>query len=547
MVIVRPKMRLFGEKFVNLRTIFGSMRARKAQWTCKHKKMKVIKSIKNLVLMAVASLLLTSCLKGNDSETVLTDYYNNIVTAFSLVDNDNVAKGLSKYSFTVDNYGTSDAAIHAKFPNDGIIFNADSLPFGTIADSVKVTISFSSPDSAYFTLYSLDGVMRQYSNVAYDSALYFASCPDARLHISARGNHKTYHVKVNVHKVAGDTIKWHPVTEQLWKDIAISDQRTDTIGSTLFWYVEDGTHNQVSTADMRGYAKTWTEPASVNVAGGELLDLQTLYNWHDALFAVGKTSGALLTSKDGYNWEVANDNYKFTSILGNQLKTRDVYGTWNSDTLNAIIHIDGAYHFAVSADAKEWRIDNVLPHNFPISGFTRPISVAARANNGNLTSRLYVIGGKMADGSLTSSTWSCDGWSEIEKGSNWAEFPQPTLTPTQNGTVIEYTLDRDRPKTFWLFYPGTDENGKIGQTQHYGRSYANLYYSEDSGVSWHQLFTKYPKLADNSAFADMAPNSGFCNPANFEIYYFGGKRADGSFSTQVWGGMLPELTFIKRR
>lgn len=30
MVIVRPKMRLFGEKFVNLRTIFGSMRARKA-------------------------------------------------------------------------------------------------------------------------------------------------------------------------------------------------------------------------------------------------------------------------------------------------------------------------------------------------------------------------------------------------------------------------------------------------------------------------------------------------------------------------------------
>ena len=201
MVIVRPKMRLFGEKFVNLRTIFGSMRARNTQMSRKHKKMKLINSIKILALSAVVSLLLTSCLGDKESESVVTGFYNNIVTAFSLSNNDDVAAGLSKYSFTIDNYGLSDAAIHAKFPNDDIIFNADSLPYGTIADSIKVTMSFSAPDSAYFTLYSLDGVLRQYCDVAKDSAIYFASYPDARLHISARGNHKVYHVKINVHKV----------------------------------------------------------------------------------------------------------------------------------------------------------------------------------------------------------------------------------------------------------------------------------------------------------------------------------------------------------
>lgn len=509
--------------------------------------MKVINSIKKLVLSAVALLMLSSCLHGNDVETVVTNYFNPIVTSFTLGDNTNVATGLNKYQFTIDNYGLSDAAIHAKFPNDGIIFNADSLPYGTIADSVKVSVSFSSPDSAYFCLYSLDGKLRQYSEVAKDSALYFASYPDVRLNISSRGNRKTYHIKVNVHKVAGDTIKWRSYTDELWANANISDQRTDSIGTTLYWFIEEGSANKVISASMVAKAKAWTEPATVNVEGGELLDLQTLYSWHDALFAVGKESGALLTSEDGYNWEVANNSLQFTSILGNQLKTRDVYGNWNSDTLNAIINIEGAYHFAVSADAREWRIDNVIPAEFPISGFTRPVSVAARTQNGNLTSRLYIVGGKMADGRLSSSTWSCDGWNEDAKSSNWAEFPHKNIPAMQNGTLIEYTLDSDRPKSLWILHPGMTEEGTIQQFVKYGRNYATLYYSEDSGVSWHRLFDKYPKMADNSVFSDIAPNSAFCNPANYEIYYFGGKRADGSYNTQVWGGVLPSLNFVKVR
>ena len=101
---------------------------------------------------------LTSCLgSSNDSETVVTDYYNCIVTSFSLEDNTNVCSGLSKYSFTIDNYGLSDDSIHALYPNDGIIFNPDSLPRGVIADSVKISVSFSKPDSVYLELFGLDG------------------------------------------------------------------------------------------------------------------------------------------------------------------------------------------------------------------------------------------------------------------------------------------------------------------------------------------------------------------------------------------------------
>lgn len=509
--------------------------------------MKLINKIKLLLWAATATLMLTACWNDNESESVITNYFNAIVTKFSLTDNASVADKLSSYNFTIDNFGTSDASIHSRFPNDGIIFNADSLPYGAIPDSIKVSVSYSSPDSAYFCLYSLDGKLQQFSNVAADSALYFASYPDIRLNISSRGNRKVYHVKINVHKIAGDTIKWNSYTDELWTQADVKDQRTDTIGTTAYWFVENGQVDQVITASIQNRPTQWTDPADVNIAGGELLDLQTLYSWHNALYAIGKNSQSLLTSTDGFNWQPASSDHQFTAILGNQLATSDVYGRYNSDTLNAIIRIGDVYHFAVSADAKQWRVDKQIPANFPISGFTRPISTPARPHNGNLTSRLYIIGGKTADGSLTSSTWSCDGFSEIEKGCNWAEFPHTTIPAMQGGNLIQYTLDSDNPKSFWILQPGFMADGTVPQSTHYNRQYATLYYSEDSGVSWHNLYDSYPKMADNSAFADGVASSVFCHPGNFEIYMFGRKKTDGTFSTQVWGGLLPSLTFIKVR
>lgn len=509
--------------------------------------MKVINQIKFLLWAAAATLTLSACLGGSDAETVTTNYYNAIVTSFSLNDNSDVASSLSSYSFTIDNFGTSDATLHARYPNNGIIFNPDSLPYGTIADSIKVSVSYSSPDSAFFCLYSLDGKLKQFSYANADTALYFASYPDIRLNISSRGVRKVYHVKVNVHKVAGDTIKWRNYTDDLWDSKVVSDLRADTIGSTVYWFAETGTNNQVITSDLTNRPTQWTEPANVSVTGGELLDLKTLYSYHNALYAVGKQSGSLLTSTDGYNWQTANSELQFTTILGNQLAVRDVYGKWNSDTLNAIVRVDGDYHFAVSTDARQWRVDNKIPANFPISGFTRPASVAARPSNGNLTSRLYIVGGKTADGSLSSSTWSCDGFSEIEKGCNWAEFPHTNLPGMQGSTLVEYALDSDHPKAFWILQPGLGADGSIPQITCYERQYATLYYSEDSGVSWHRLYDSYPKLADNSAFSDFVANSVICHPKTYEIFMFGGQKTDGTFATKLWGGQLPSLTFKKVR
>lgn len=511
--------------------------------------MKLKKSINSLLSSAVVMLLmLTSCLGDNESETVITNYFNAVVTSFSLVSNSDVASNLGSYQFTIDNYGTSDSRLHEMFPNDGIIFNADSLPYGTVADSVKVSMGFSAPDSVYFKLYSLDGVLRQFADYTKDSALYFASYPDCRLTlVSAGGIKKTYHVKINVHRVDGDTIKWNRYTEDLWAEYPITDQRTDTIGDNLYWLVEADGHNLMRSALMSENARQWSVAEEVSVEGNELIDLGTLYSWHNELYAIGKTSGALLASANGRNWKVACSDYTFQNIVGNQLRTQDVYQRWNSDTLSVLVKIDGKYHFAVSADAHEWRIDQQIPDGFPISGFSRPVAVAARSKQGNLTSRLYLVGGVDAEGRLTSSTWSCDGFNEDQGGRNWAEFPQSELPALQGATILEYTLDQDRPNSFWILQPGMLSDGSIPTNTLYAKLYSTLYYSEDSGVSWHRLSRYYTRYADNSTIGPISAHSGLYNPKNYEIYFFGGQQADGTLMTSMWGGLLPKLSFNKAR
>lgn len=503
-----------------------------------------------MVCVVLMALGLSSCLgDSKDAETIVTDYYNAIVTSFSLEANSNVCEKLSNYQFTIDNLGTSDEEIHRLYPNDGIIFNPDSLPKGSYADSVKVNISFAAADSAYLKLYDIFGDLGQYADYSKDSALFFASYPDCRLTIVSRGGYrKTYHIKINVHKVVGDTISWHHYTEPLFADMAITDQRTDTIGETLYWYVEEGgMSNKVSTSSLANGAKEWQPMADVMVPEGDLLDLKSLYNWQGALYALGQRSGNLLTSADGYNWEVIADGQQFASILGNQPKTKDVYGNWNSDTLNAIVRIDGEYRFATSANARDWNILQPIPAGFPITGFTRPLGTNARSNYGNLTSRLYIVGGMTSDGQLTSSTWSCDGWSDERQGTNWAEFPQDELPAMQGASIVQYMLDTDKPKSFWLLHPGLNDMGYVPTNRLYGKDYTTLYYSEDNGVSWHRLSRYYTQYADNTPIGTLACSSAFTSSDGIQMYFFGGIDNEGNFDTTVWGGQLNSLTFLKVR
>ena len=515
------------------------------------------KFLQHTPLLLTSAVLLCGltcgCFDDNQSETIYTDEHNALITSVTLGNNSNVCSGLSNYTFTVDNLGQSDPELLErchdlwdqnekysdgtnKYQNltPGIVFNADSLPIGTIADSITVTINHSTLSALHVYQYDEELNLLNHTNFKDTQVVWFDDYAVTRLELTAQDGYtrKNYFMKVNVAKVSGDTIKWHYLAKGLYDMAEVTDQTVDTLGETLYWFttLSDGS-NQVRTAPLMSNLTSWSEAETVSAPS--TLNLSTLLAWRNQFYAVG--DGALLTSTDGKTWTVASSAQTFVSLLGIQLATQK-----DSEHLSAIIDQEGAKHFSRSEDGKTWTLDemmtdgvrsSVVPAEFPIKDFSRPISVAANQKGGNSSSRIYISGGTLADGSLTSSTWSCD-------GRQWAEFPQIYLAPQKRGTIVRYTLDSDYPDSFWIMQTGEMANGAVSDT---------LYFSENRGVSWKRLSLEYLRYGDTAPLAPFGCSSAILQPKTYSIYFIGGKDKEGNQQSNIVTGQLPKLAMKKKR
>lgn len=491
--------------------------------------MQIMTSISKISLFVLCTIWLSfslvSCLGGNEAETINTNYQNSTITSFSVSDNSDVCANLSSYTFTIDNFGTSDPDLVKGFNNAGIIFNPDSLPVGTVPDSINISLSYGgTPSSIYIRQYDLSGNLENTINFSDTTFVDLDTYPDSRIDITSYDKSwtKTYFIKLNIHTVYGDTIRWRYNAKDVLDKTNLTDQQVGSIGSTLYWFAEYGDALKVSTAD-KDQVKKWSDPMVVSAS--ELPVLSTLYCLDDTFYAVGK-NGSLLSSTDGTDWSVASSAATFVSILGRQ------YGTKNYDEhLHAIVNDGGTYKFALSYDLSSWEIGEEIPDGFPIKGFSTPISVKAKPSAGNMTSRIYIVGGEKADGTYCNSTWSCD-------GTTWAEFEQNILPCMVRSSIIEYTLDIDAPQTFWILWPGVKEDGSVSNT---------VYFSENKGVTWKYLVREFESYATTSPIAPVGGVSSIMNNDNYWMYFFGGVDADGNQKTDIFGGQLQTLTFDKLR
>ncbi len=520
----------------------------------------MIKHATHITRCAIGTLALgvlcTACWDTNNSETIITDYSNCTVSSMSMADNSKVCSSLSGYTFSVDHFGNSDPELIDKWRSvwekdeytlePGIIFNADSLPVGSIADSIKITLSYSSPYSVVFYQYDAEQNLLNQVNYADTQIVWFDDYAVTRVEIVAqdRATNKSYFVKVNVHQCATDTIRWNYLTDgDLFDMTDVLDQRTDTIGDSLFWYTTLSASQEVRTASLKGDITAWSAPQTVSSPA--TIDLGSLLNWNKSLYAVGK-DGSLLSSTDGTTWNTASTDFKFVNLLGAQLPCSKTPASASDDTyrehLCAIVEENGEHHFArLTKDSSAWRLDTTLiiagqrtscvPEGFPISGYTRPISVLAKPNKGNTTSRIYISGGMLPDSTLTASTWSSD-------GTTWAEFEQNILPPMRDASIVTYTLDVDEPGTFWIMQPGLMAGGYVTDT---------LYFSQNSGVTWKKLYREYPAYADTYKVEPIACHSAFYNPADYRIYFFGGTDGTGAKRSTIQGGQLTDLAFDQKK
>lgn len=476
-------------------------------------------------LWAILCCSLISCNEDVNNDYELSDYSNALVTSFSLSDNSAVCPALSAYAFSIDQYGNSDPALADEWPGAGIIFNSDSLPYGAVPDSVKVNLTYTYPRAVLFYQYDSTGTVVDTVDFAKKTSVNLTDYAKTRLEVTAQDGvtKRSYFIKVNVHQVIGDTIAWTYCAEDLFDTSDLVDQRVEAVGRNLYWFTEKRDASQaVRTSSYDSRLTEWSAEQLLETP--EALDLQTIYVWERTLYAVSQ-KGRLFASSDGLHWREASQGYDFVNLLGTTLKSKN-----SADSLRAVIRQDGEYRFAASADGTTWIAGASLPAGFPVEGYTRPISVPARPSAGVATSRLYIVGGRTADGTLVSSTWTCD-------GHRWAEFPQRLLPAMAGASIVRYTLNTDRPGTFWILFPGETGSGMDGE----------LYFSENSGVTWKRLAPEYRSYADLANLAPVAFASALCDDAAYRLYLVGGKDESGMQRADVATGQLVKLTFRKRK
>ena len=146
--------------------------------------------------------LLTSCNDKKDDNDVYsysTCTETTLVKAFGLQADNSVLASLDSVHFTVDY-------------DNGLIYNADSLPVGTDISALKVTVEFQNTvNSAIFTI--SDATVQADTTINYTTSMTksidFTGKTILKVTSADETRSKEYEVKVLVHKFNPDSLVWN--------------------------------------------------------------------------------------------------------------------------------------------------------------------------------------------------------------------------------------------------------------------------------------------------------------------------------------------------
>ena len=262
-----------------------------------------------------------------------------------------------------------------------------------------------------------------------------------------------------------------------------------------------------------------------------------------ALYMLAQT-GELYRSDDGVNWTATGQT--FYSLVG----------TWQSRVLG-IVDDNGVYKHDCYP-----RPDGFTPYpapaGFPITGSSQMVTFVS--NYDLNTPQSIMVGGRLADNSLTGATWGYDGeaWAQLDGSITPSEgvvlFPYFTFTTNAYWVTTQYTS--------WIAIGGRDANGVNN----------NVYVSINNGNTWSKApeSLAMPAYIEPRAFASVlvieraaeaaqrasglwkwlpvrtVPKA--VTRANEEykvpyIYLFGGENAEGTVYNQIWRGAIGRLSY----
>lgn len=447
------------------------------------------------------------------------------VRSFSLAANKNIMYGLDSVYFSIDLV-------------KGLIFNADSLPFETPVTRLVPVVT--TPDGASLIEFSVtrangtDTVFDYIKNST--DSIDFTNPVRLRV-VSTDGlNERYYTVKVNVHKVKSDSLMWGDNSSTLLPTVFATPEKQRTVrsGDTFYCLTSAGRQYCMAShsgnfAGLNGAVMNLSDWTKKSVSFSFTPVVESLGATDDAIYILD-TTGRLYQSADG------GDTWNDTGLVWSH-----IYGGY-ADRVLGVARSGNAYKIQTYPGAAEMP----LPEGMPVSGTSIPVyySFPMAANP-----QMLIVGGRLADGSLTPATWGYD-------GSSWMKISKRTLSvPLADVAVAPYFTVSG--KTWAPVSRATLV--AMGGVNSKGNRVDSVYVSDDYGLHWRiakdnmKLPQKVGKFSGAQAYvmsstyyvADIAPK--IARPAeSWEcpfIYMFGGVNENGTQRNVVWRGVINSMTF----
>jgi len=471
---------------------------------------------------------LVSCNKDDDDDSTYhysTSEETTLVTGFALQADGDVLANLDSVHFTIDY-------------DNGLIYNADSLPVGTKVSALKVTVEFlNTVNSAVFSI--TGATVQADTTIEYTSSmtksLDFTGKTILKVTSADQSKVKDYEVKVLVHKVNPDSL----AMPQSWRrdlpgyESNLMGHKVVKQGELYRIMTYDGTTCNILTATSPNQGM-WSRQSVVLPF---VPQVQSLAATTEALFVLG-ADGTLYTSADGTEWTSCG------------VVWHTLLGAYDDRVLGVIAGNGDYYHdeYPRPGGFESMPVED----GFPVS---RASGLLETDNEWTVSQQALLVGGLDSEGRYLSDVWGYDGdqWGKINNihSSALPALADATLFAYYTFKTLPGTRRYGRQMTLYVM-GGKCEDGSLND---------DIYLSNTQGVTWTVGDSTIAQPAHMPKFygaqavvcIETMPASGSYNmPRRVStpvttwdcpyFYLFGGFDDQGSLLPNVWRGVYLRLT-----
>lgn len=427
---------------------------------------------------------LTAC-DGSSTTTVPSSVAR--LSVFYFASNDSMP-GLAKAVFTID-----------ERIDTGLVWNKDSMLYGTSLEKVVPRFSFAATPSAA-SLRTPDTIC---GITGYDTLNFSKGPIYLTIRSADKSTTKVYEIRPTVHKVDPDLYTWTQLTSQIYPEDD-SDQKALELGNAFVLIKSNG-------FKMRAYrsldGSAWTDLGEPTGLPTGTQVRQMISDGAKLYYGQGNT---IYASSDAITWTAQTVSYPVITML--------LY--WNNRVW-ALVE-NGGYELAyIENNDLTLGGASLRPSGqFPVSDFA-----AVTFQSASLRERAMIIGGFADNGQSLNTRWNLE----------YIDYPAP------NGTyrLEEFSIDRPSFTTLtgisviWygkqlLLFGGVDKDMK-----YFGR---DILFSTDEGLNWEAADSAKNQLPE----VYQARQRQTAIVRDGSIYLFGGQDANTTYS-DVYRGRLNSI------